>query len=96
MYLQFSLPGRDMPKVGYGPADTAERLIKMELEKWTYKYGISTVQVRQDYYLCVQFDKEETYSFFFLTWEPRLNTTKLKNITVIDAELPNKFITVNQ
>jgi hypothetical protein len=89
MYIEFSLPSG---AAGLA-ASHALGFIRSALHEWSDKYDISYTSQLDKYSYRIQFDKDETYSFFVLTWNPsrKTHSASLKRIRIVDADLPNNL-----
>ena len=89
MYIEFNLP-KDASGLA---AQHALGFIRRALHRWSDRYEIPyTTQIDEHTYR-IQFDSDDIYSFFAISWNPvpRLHSTSWKRIKIVDAELPEKF-----
>jgi hypothetical protein len=89
MYIEFQLP--PLNNGSYYSRSLAE--ICRAIDNWSMKYRmLYTEQLSGEVYR-IQFEDEDTYSFFCITWDPvpRMNSTNWDKISVIDADLPEKL-----
>ena len=69
MYIEFEL--RDPNKITMAPgqaAGNALHIIKKEMQAWSKRYGIPYREKSIKYQYRVTFDKDQTYSFWAMTW----------------------------
>lgn len=66
MYIRFRLPQGASGQT----ANYALSVVKKEVEKWAQRYDIKYTQKTIKYEHRVAFDKDETYTFFTMTWDP--------------------------
>lgn len=67
MYIEFRLPYNVGQKSNFG-ARIALKVIRDEMQVWGERYGIAYREKTIKYTHRITFDREETYSFWAMTW----------------------------
>ncbi len=66
MYIEFQLP----TGAGGMAAQYTNHMLAQNLTAWSNRYNIAYTKKVHKWTVRVTFDKDETYSFFALTWNP--------------------------